>query len=157
MNYVSCSLGLRLVFLRFTTRIPMSCEKVRGSCEKVRGSCEKVRGSCDIASMVQHVSKKNHWFCVWCVLKYRNLLCTDSFKAFATQMMLPEWFGSMPENLHFTTDNLSEYSGYFTENLFTCWNNEDYEIYKKRYNKNKWGKNLCRTFKNLCERMNAEL
>lgn len=109
-----------------------------------------------IASMVQHVSKKNHWFCVWSVLKYRNLLCTDNFKAFATQMMLPDWFGNMPEHLHFSTDTLSEYSGYFTENLFTCWNNDDYEIYKKRYGKNKWGKSLCSNFKNLCERMNAE-
>lgn len=109
-----------------------------------------------IESMVQHVKKKNHWFCVWSVLKYRNLLCTENFKAFATQMMHPDWFGNLPEHLHFSTDTLSEYSGYFTENLFTCWNNDGYEIYKKRYNKNKWGKSLCSNFKNLCERMNAE-
>lgn len=102
---------------------------------------------------MSHVKRKNHWFCVWSVLRFRNLLATEKFEAFAQQMMRPEWFGNEPGVARFSGDTLSEYSGYFTDCLYTRWNEKDYRLYLATHQKHKWSDSLCERFTRLCLEM----
>lgn len=106
-----------------------------------------------IKRMLPYVKRKNHWFCVWSVLRFRNLLATEQFEAFAQQMMLPEWFGSEPGIVTFSGDTLNEYSGYFTDNLYTRWNEKEYQLYLATHRKHKWGPTFCQRFTRLCLEM----
>lgn len=106
-----------------------------------------------IRRMLSHVKRKNHWFCVWSVLRFRNLLATEKFEAFAQQMMRPEWFGNEPGVASFSGDTLSEYSGYFTDCLYTRWNEKDYRLYLATHQKHKWSDSLCERFTRLCLEM----
>lgn len=107
-----------------------------------------------IKRMLPLVKRKNHWFCVWSVLRFRNLLATERFETFAQQMMSPEWFGSEPRVKPFSGDTLNEYSGYFTDCPYTRWNEKDYRLYLATHCKKKWGKTLCEHFSRLCLEMN---
>lgn len=107
-----------------------------------------------ISKMVNLVSKKNHWFCVWSVLKHLNLIKPDStFATFAHQMMTHEWFGDIEQRLHFTADNLSDYSHYFAEYDYTEWNKPMFLEKKALYGMKKWSDKLFDTFSSLCGEM----
>ena len=106
-----------------------------------------------IKRMLPYVKRKNHWFCVWSVLRFRNLLATEQFEAFAQQMMLPEWFGNEPSIVTFSGDTLNEYSGYFTDSLYPRWNEKEYQLYLATHRKHKWGPTLCQRFTRLCLEM----
>ena len=72
------------------------------------------------SKMVNLITRKNQWFCVWSVLKHLNLIKHEStFATFAHQMMSIEWFGTIDPRLRFTADNLSDYSRYFNEYDYT--------------------------------------
>ncbi len=108
-----------------------------------------------IAKMVEQVTRKNHWFCVWCVLKHHNLLRErENFEAFAHQMMSKDWFGDIDEYLHFTGDNLRDYRRYFSELDYTDWDEEQFEDTKETFHMTKWSTKLFSTFTSLCEKMN---
>lgn len=102
--------------------------------------------------MVDMVAKKNHWFCVWCVLRRHGLLNSNipNFEAFARQMMHKDWFGDYRNDLHIEGDNLREYNGYFTMSDYTLWDEKSYKLYCAKQSKNKWGKSLCNKFQHLC-------
>lgn len=101
-----------------------------------------------IGRMLTFVDKKNRWVCVWCVLNYHNMLKNKNLAAFANQMMHEDWFGASSYE-HFSADTLTEYSGYFTDTLFTFWNEDDY--LKKK--KGRWSDSLCTKFKDVCRKM----
>lgn len=105
--------------------------------------------------MVDMVDKKNHWFCVWCVMRHHGLLNSNipNFEAFARQMMHKDWFGDYHDGLHIEGDNLREYSGYFTMSDYTLWVEKSYRLYCAKQSKNKWGKSLCMKFQRLCYEM----
>lgn len=105
--------------------------------------------------MVDMVDKKNHWFCVWCVVRHHGLLNSNipNFEAFARQMMHKDWFGGYHDGLHIEGDNLREYSGYFTMSDYTLWDEKSYHLYCAKQSKNKWGKSLCMKFQRLCYEM----
>lgn len=107
-----------------------------------------------IARMLPLITRKNHWFCLWSVLRYHNLIADTNTEAFARQMLSPEWFGKTQGVLPFTGDTLREYSGYFTDTTFRAWNAPAFNIYRQRYNKTKWSESLCDRFQHLCEQMN---
>lgn len=107
-----------------------------------------------IARMLPLITRKNHWFCLWSVLRYHNLIVDTNTEAFARQMLSPEWFGKTQGVLPFTGDTLREYSGYFTDTTFRAWNAPAFNIYRQRYNKTKWSESLCDRFQHLCEHMN---
>lgn len=107
-----------------------------------------------IARMLPLITRKNHWFCLWSVLRYHNLIADTNTEAFARQMLSPEWFGKTQGVLPFTGDTLREYSGYFTDTTFRAWNAPAFNIYRQRYNKTKWSESLCDRFQHLCEEMN---
>ena len=107
-----------------------------------------------IARMLPLVKRKNHWFCVWSVLNYHNLIKNTNAEAFARQMLMPEWFGTTKGVLQFTGDTLREYTGFFTGTTFRAWNKDNFLIYKKLHNKSKWSETLCDRFQRLCEEMN---
>ena len=71
-------------------------------------------------------------------------------------MMNSDWFGNDKQVPHFTADTLNEYSGYFTDNLFTLWQENSYEQYLKLHAKKKWGASLWEKFRRTCERMDEE-
>ena len=107
-----------------------------------------------ISKMVNLVSRKNHWFCVWSVLKHLNLIKHEStFATFAHQMMSAEWFGNIDPRLRFTADNLSDYSRYFNEYDYTEWNEEMFLEKKELYGMTKWSPKLYQNFSSLCARM----
>lgn len=107
-----------------------------------------------IAKMIPLIRQKNHWFCVWCVLKHLNLLRPDStFAGFAHQMMSREWFGFLSDNLYFTGDNLSDYSRYFSEVDFMKWDRETFLQKKALFNMVKWSDKLYDKFSDLCKEM----
>ena len=107
-----------------------------------------------ISKMVNLVSRKNHWFCVWSVLKHLNLIKHEStFATFAHQMMSAEWFGYIDPRLRFTADNLSDYSRYFNEYDYTEWNEEMFLEKKELYGMTKWSPKLYQNFSSLCARM----
>lgn len=107
-----------------------------------------------ISKMVNLVSRKNHWFCVWSVLKHLNLIKHEStFATFAHQMMSDDWFGNIDPRLRFTGDNLSDYSRYFNEYDYTEWNEEMFLEKKELYGMTKWSPKLYQNFSSLCARM----
>lgn len=108
--------------------------------------------------MVDMVDKKNHWFCVWCVMRHHGLLNSNipNFEAFARQMMHKDWFGGYHDDLHIEGDNLREYSGYFTMSDYTMWDENSYRLYCAKQCKSKWGKSLCMKFQHLCYEMDEE-
>lgn len=106
-----------------------------------------------ISRMQSLVRQKNHWFCVWSVLRYEGYLKDSSYGAFTRQMMHSDWFGKTRGVLPFTADTLNEYSGYFSDRVFTQWNESDYRLYREKYNKTKWGDTLCDRFTRLCYEM----
>lgn len=102
-----------------------------------------------IERMLQYVSKKGQWICVWCVLNYNNMLKNKSLSAFAQQMMHEDWFG-VSGHLSFNVDNINEYSGYFTNTLFPLWSQDSYMAERKE----RWSDNLCSRFLEICRKMN---
>lgn len=112
----------------------------------------------EIAKMVELVTRKNHWFCVWCVLKHHNLLKDkQNFSAFAHQMMSPDWFGDIDEYLHFSGDTLRDYRRYFSEIDFADWNEEDFKEKKEIFHMTKWSDKLLDKFLNICKAMNGKV
>lgn len=107
-----------------------------------------------IERMLPLVTRKNHWFCVWSVLNYHNLIKNTNTEAFARQMLSPEWFGNARGILPFTGDTLREYAGYFTSTTFRIWDRASYNLYRQTHNKKKWAPTLCDRMQQLCERMN---
>lgn len=111
-----------------------------------RISMVELRGK--IGRMLKFVDKKNKWICVWCVLNFHNMLKSKNLSAFTSQMMHEDWFGN--SNRHqFNSNTLTEYSGYFTDTLFTLWNEDDY----RRKKKDRWSDSLCTKFKDTCRKM----
>ena len=109
-----------------------------------------------ITGMLKYVTRKNHWFCVWSVLRKHGCLRSESFSAFAQQMMHEDWFGRNPKVLKFSADTLNEYSGYFTDFPYNLWNQKSYDDYRQIHGKKKWGKSLCAGFIDICCRMDME-
>ena len=109
-----------------------------------------------IGRMVEKITKKNQWFCVWCVLKHRNLLENLEFEAFARQMMHPDWFGDVPERIQFKGDNLTEYSGYLANIDYESWDEKTFKYERSTNHKTKWSEDLVKNFKPLCRTFNAE-
>ena len=109
-----------------------------------------------IGKLALSMDKKNQWLCIWSVLNFRGYLSDTSLSAFARQMMHPDWFGNDRKVLSFTADTLNEYSGYFTDHLFTLWQQNSYDQYRELHSKKKWGDSLCEKFRNTCERMDKE-
>ncbi len=101
-----------------------------------------------IGRMLKFVDKKNKWICVWSVLKFHNMLKNQQLHAFASQMMHEDWFGNSQQQT-VSADNLTEYSGYFTDTFYTFWNEEDYQ----RKKKSRWSDSLCTKFKYVCAKM----
>lgn len=106
-----------------------------------------------VGRMMKHVTRKNHWFCLWCVLCHRGYVANRNYGAFARQMAHRDWFPNMPQAIRFSADSLSDYSGYFTERDFPVWNHDDYIRYRDTHNKRKWGDSLCDNFRALCYQM----
>lgn len=107
-----------------------------------------------IERMLPYITRKNHWFCLWSVLRYHNMLKDTNAEAFARQMLSPEWFGNRRGITTFNGDTLREYTGYFTDRNFRMWDEDSYEIYCKSYNKKKWSPTLCTRFQHICYQMN---
>lgn len=106
-----------------------------------------------VECLMKYVTRKNHWFCLWCVLCHRGYVSNKNYGAFARQMSHRDWFPNMPQSMRFSADSLSDYSGYFTERDFPVWNQRDYIRYRDTHNRKKWGESLCETFRALCYRM----
>ena len=106
-----------------------------------------------IQRMLPLVTSKNHWFCLWSVLSYHNLIQNTNTEAFARQMLSPEWFGNDRRVLRFTGDTLREYNGYFTITTFKAWNDQSYKLYCQTHGKKKWSPTLCTRFLALCNKM----
>lgn len=102
------------------------------------------------------ITRKNEWFCLWCVLRHRGLLKDESAEAFAQQMQMPEWLANdIPQRLTFCGDTLRTYSGYLNMVDFTRWCYEDFALMRTRQNKEKkWSDKLFKTFQHLCHKMN---
>lgn len=96
-----------------------------------------------IANMATAITKKYHWFSLWCVLKHHNLLADTTLEFFAQQMMHPDWFGDIEPNKRFTGDTLREYTGYFTQFDYSVWNSASFRHYRDLHNKKKWADALC--------------
>lgn len=109
-----------------------------------------------IEKMIPLITRKNHWFCVWCVLNHHNLLTKTDFEAFARQMMHNDWFGNITNEKHFSGDTLREYTGYFTSFDYTQWQKRDFLLYKERHNKTRWADTLWDKFQRLCYDMDEE-
>lgn len=106
--------------------------------------------------MLKFVTRKNHWFCVWCVLNHNCMLQDNqNFEAFATQMMTPEWFGGIDDYLHFSGDNLRDYRRYFSEIDYPQWEEKKFKEIKDLYNMTKWSDKLLSKFQHLCITMNG--
>ena len=107
-----------------------------------------------IAKMIQLVSKKNQWFCVWSVLKHHNLLANFSHEAFARQMMSGDWFGdTVSDYQRFSGDTLREYKRYFSDYDYTQWDNDAFLEQKQLFGMTKWSNSLCLKFKKQCQEM----
>lgn len=106
-----------------------------------------------IERMLPCIKRKNHWFCVWCVLRHHNLLATTESAAFARQMMHDDWFRSIESSKHFSGDTLRDYNGYLANVDYTSWQDMEYRLFKERYNKTKWSASLCTNFRNICREM----
>jgi hypothetical protein len=108
-----------------------------------------------IKRMMKYIDKKNHWFCLYSVLKFRNLIKDTTATHFVEQMQHPDWFPDLPEHLHFNGETLSEYNGYLNDTRFPAWNGDNFESYRTRYRKKKWSPELWKKFKRRCEMMDA--
>lgn len=106
-----------------------------------------------IARMLAEVTRKNHWMCVWCVLKHHNLLSTTMLEPFARQMMHKDWFGDISEEKRIKGDTLRDYTGYFTMYDYTRWNGAQFNAYCEMHNKKKWSPSLYNKFFLTCIRM----
>ena len=107
-----------------------------------------------IGQMIDLASRKNHWFCIYSVLKYHNYIKDQTAKYFAEQMQHPDWFPQLSKELQFNGDTLTEYNGYLSVTNFTIWNQKDFDRYRTLHHKTKWSPNLWRKFQNLCYSMN---
>lgn len=107
-----------------------------------------------IGQMIDLASRKNHWFCIYSVLKFRNLIKDSAAKHFAEQMAHPDWFPELSKELQFNGDTLTEYNGYLNDTLFTAWNQKDYDSYRTLHHKTRWAPDLWRRFQVLCYSMN---
>lgn len=105
------------------------------------------------------ITRKNHWFCLWCVLRHRNLLKTDNYEAFARQMQMDEWLGKhLNSKQRFNGETLRGYSGYMNYLDFTRWNYNDFVLTRDKLNKTtKWGDKLFNTFQHLCYEMDEQI
>lgn len=105
------------------------------------------------------ITRKNHWFCLWCVLRHRGLLKNENAEAFARQMQQPEWLGQhIREELAFTGDTLRQYNGYLSVTSYTHWDFNDFCIYRTKQNKDKkWSDALFKTFSHLCYDMDEKM
>ncbi len=112
---------------------------------------ERLRFS--IGEMAKAITRKSHWFCLWCVLRHHNLLADKSHEHFAQQMMHHEWFGHLPADQHFSGDTLREYSGYFTIHDYMAWNNSAFLDYRNINGKKKWSEKLCDKLLRKCLEM----
>ncbi|MDD5784805.1 MAG: hypothetical protein PUD52_07695 [Prevotella sp.] len=108
-----------------------------------------------IGKMAKAITRKNHWFCLWCVLRHHNLIADMSHEHFAQQMMHPEWFGHLPADKHFNGDTLREYSGYFTLYDYAAWDNAAFLDYRNLNGKNKWSEKLCDKLLGKCLEMES--
>lgn len=106
-----------------------------------------------IGEMAKAITKKSHWFCIWCVLRHHNLIADISHEHFAQQMMHPEWFGHLPADKHFSGDTLREYSGYFTLYDYAAWDNSAFLDYRNLNGKKKWSEKLCDKLLRKCLEM----
>lgn len=106
-----------------------------------------------IGNMVQLISRKNQWFCVWSVLKHHNLLCNFSHEAFARQMMSDDWFGCINDYQHFSGDTLRDYKRYFSDYDYTQWDNDIFLEQKQLFGMTKWSNSLCVKFQKQCQEM----
>ncbi len=107
-----------------------------------------------IKAMMKLIDKKNDWFCLYSVLKFRNLIKDAVATHFAEQMMHTDWFPDMPDYQRFSGETLSEYNGYLNDTRFPAWNEAAFESYRARYGKKKWSPDLWRKFQRRCEQMN---
>ena len=107
-----------------------------------------------IGQMIDLASRKNHWFCIYSVLKYHNYIKDQTAKYFAEQMQHPDWFPQLSKELQFNGDTLTEYNGYLSVTNFTIWNQKDFDRYRTLHHKTKWSPNLWRKFQDLCYSMN---
>ena len=108
-----------------------------------------------IKRMMKYIDKKNHWFCLYSVLKFRNLIKDTTATYFVEQMMHHDWFPDLPEYQRFNGDTLSEYNGYLNDTRFPAWNEASFENYRIRHRKKKWSPELWLKFKRRCEMMDA--
>lgn len=108
-----------------------------------------------ISRMLPKITKKNHWFCVWCVLKHRNLLATQEHEAFAVQMQHQDWFPDLESYKSFTGATLNDYNGYLSQTDFMLWNEEDYEEFRNFHHVPKQSQGLLKKFKTLCIQLDA--
>lgn len=108
-----------------------------------------------IGKMAQAITRKNHWFALWCVLRHHNLIADESHEHFAQQMMSPEWFGDISADKRFTGDTLREYVGYFTLIDYAAWDNAAFLQFRSNYHKTKWGDKLCNTLLRKCFEMES--
>lgn len=101
------------------------------------------------------ITRKNEWFCLWCVLRHRGLLKDESAEAFAQQIQTPEWLaGCIPQTLTFSGDTLRTYSGYLNQVDFTRWDKKDFCLIRSRLKKEKkWGDKLFNNFQRLCYKL----
>ena len=107
-----------------------------------------------IKQMIKFIDKKNQWFCLYSVLKFRNLIKDPIATHFVEQMTHPDWFPDLPDFQQFSGETLSEYNGYLNDTRFPAWNQASYDSYRTRYGKKKWSPELWLKFKRRCERMN---
>ena len=103
-----------------------------------------------IEKMIGMIDKKNHWFCIYSVLKYRNYIKDPVATHFAQQMQHHDWFPNLPKHLHFSGETLTEYNGYLNDNTYPTWNKERYEIFRLGKGKKKWSPTLWLKFQRLC-------
>ncbi len=107
-----------------------------------------------IERMLHLIEKKNHWFCIYNVLKYHNYIQDNVATHFAEQMQHPDWFPHLPEPLRFSGETLTEYNGYLNDHTFVTWSRERYDSFRLLNGKKKWSPDLWRKFQRLCYELN---
>ena len=103
-----------------------------------------------IEKMLNLINRKNHWFCIYSVLKYHHYIKDPVATHFAEQMRHHDWFSNLPDFLKFSGETLTEYNGYLNENTFPSWNRERYESFRLLNGKKKWSPDLWSKFQRLC-------
>ena len=102
-----------------------------------------------ISSRSSHRYSKQR-FCIYSVLKYRNLIKDPVATHFAEQMQSSNWFPHLPDVLRFTGETLTEYNGYLNDTSFPTWNRDRYDSFRLRKGKKKWSPDLWSKFQRLC-------